>query len=246
MTVKLGVIDSGVGGLTVVRALQQELPTVDIVYFGDTVHNPYGSRSAEEICSLSAAAVDKVVAEGATHVVIACNTITFVAKEYLASRLAIPVYGMIPEVELQSHEKKIAVLATPVTISTHVHRDYLQTHYHHLQIEEIACDGLAASIEQQRDSEELLRMYSERLQGCNAAIWACTHYPLIAEKWQELASCRFIDPALATARNVAKEISEVDGNGRLQFLFSGVSVPQKWVHKLFGDVEIGTVGGGKV
>ncbi len=245
MKAKLGVIDSGVGGLTVVKALQRELPAVDIVYFGDTAHNPYGSRSAAEICSLAAAAADRMVEEGATHLVIACNTITFIARDYLANRLSIPVYGMVPEVQLYPEEKKVAVLATPVTIATHVHRDYLQRRYRDIQIVEVACDGLAASIEQHLDCEELLRVYTVSLVGCDAAIWACTHYPLLATKWQEMASCRFIDPANATARRVAEEIPTADGKGQLSFWFSGTDAPRQWVQELFGDVEIGTVEGGK-
>lgn len=231
---RIGVMDSGVGGLTVLRALREVLPTADLLYLGDTARNPYGSRSAAEIVSFSAELAAWLIERGAERIVIACNTITFTARNELRTRFAVPLLGMqVPDVPA----RRVGVLATPVTIACHAHRAQLAAAG--AAVTEVACEGLAAAIERgdTAETERLVMRYAAELKGCEAALFGCTHYPLVRELWEQAApNCRFIDPAAATAALAAEDSSE-GGTGRTEIYFTGQYIPAL-AARLFPEARI--------
>lgn len=233
---KIGIMDSGVGGLTVTVALRRQLPQADLLYLGDTARNPYGSRSPAEIRGMARELAAWLLERGAEALVIACNTITFTALEDLRAFSPVPVYGMSPDCRLLPGEATLAVFATPATIATHCHRRAALRQHPAPRVIEVPCDGLAAAIE--RDDAAavaacLLR-YAPAAQQADAALWACTHYPLAAAQWRKLApDCRWVDPGETTAAQVAAAVADT-GTAQNEFYFTGNTLPRNLLGQLFG------------
>ena len=234
----IGVIDSGVGGLSVLKELRQAMPQADFFYLGDTARNPYGTRSPEEIKKYALQLGKWLLAHGVTGLVVACNTITVQALDLLRHELPIPVIGMQTDVALLPAEKRVAVLATPATIAKGTYQQSLAEHYPTVAVAAHACPGLAAAIEHNRREEigQLLEECRSLLSECDAAILGCTHYPLVLKDWQELApACRFIDPAQATAKAARHALGEQSqGDGRTEYTFTQEGCAAMWVFRLFG------------
>lgn len=234
---RIGVMDSGVGGLTVLRELRHRMPNADLLYLGDTARNPYGSRPTAEICAFSEELAERLIAGGAEQIVVACNTITFTALSELRARSSVPFVGMqIPAVSA----RRVGVLATPVTISRHAHRERLAAAG--ATVTEVACEGLAAAIEREDSARIrlLVERYAAAIADCDAAIFGCTHYPLVRSLWERmLPNCRFIDPAAATADRAAQNGSGM-GTGRTDIYFTGEHIPAL-AARLFPTARIGSV-----
>lgn len=234
----IGVIDSGVGGLSVLKELRQAMPQADFFYLGDTARNPYGTRPPEEIKKYSLQLGKWLLAHEVTGLVVACNTITVQALDLLRHELPIPVIGMQTDVALLPAEKRVAVLATPATIAKGTYQQSLAERYPAVDVVTHACPGLASAIEHYRreEIEQLLEECRSLLSECDAAILGCTHYPLVLKDWQELApACRFIDPAQATAKAARHALGEQSqGDGRTEYTFTQEGCAAMWVFRLFG------------
>lgn len=191
----IGVFDSGLGGISVLKKLVCQLPHEDFFYFGDTGHNPYGARSADDIFDLSKAIVDNMVCKGAKAVVIACNTATAVAAHKLRTMYPqLPLIGIEPALKqaCDAHiYKHILVLATPVTLRMekfHQLRDRMcACNSANVKISALACDGLAHRIEQgnldapdlDNDLRTILAPY---IGAVDAVVLGCTHYPFVKDR----------------------------------------------------------------
>ena len=150
----VGVMDSGVGGLTVARVLAEKYPKEGIVFLGDTARNPYGERPVEEIVRFSEAIKDFLLKKDVKMILVACNTISFnVPPSFLEGD--VPVIKMSMNVALPEDAKKIAVFATPATISAHSHKKYLAKAHPEVETVEIPCEGLAAAIERNEDKNSI-------------------------------------------------------------------------------------------
>ena len=226
----IGVIDSGVGGLSVLKELRQAMPQADFFCLGDTARNPYGTRSPEEIKKYSLQLGKWLLAHEVTGLVVACNTITVQALDLLRHELPIPVIGMQTDVALLPTEKRVAVLAT--------YQQSLAERYPAVDVVTHACPGLASAIEHYRreEIEQLLEECRSLLSECDAAILGCTHYPLVLNDWQKLSpACRFIDPAQATAKAARHALGEQSqGDGRTEYTFTQEGCAAMWVFRLFG------------
>ncbi len=235
---KIGITDSGIGGLTVAAELRRCLPGADLLYLGDTARNPYGSRPQSEIAMLATELANWLNTRDADLIVLACNTITFAAEDTVRNAMEIPVFGMSSTIDLAADEASVAILATPATIATHAHRNYVKANFPDSKVKEIPCEGLAAAIErgQAERVEELISLYAAELHDVDLAVWACTHYPLAAANWHRAAPhCRWLNPAEHTARMVAEYTGELPGTGHGEFYFTGKTKPEKIVRELFGD-----------
>lgn len=212
----LGVFDSGVGGLSVVKHLRRELPTVPLLYVADQAHVPYGPRPMAEVRALSTAITAWLLAQGARTIVIACNTASAAALKHLRhSYPAVPFVGMEPAVKPaaeHTHTGVVGVLATPATFQGELFASVVERFAQGVQVIPQVCPGLVEQIEAGRldtpDTEALLRGWVEPLLACgvDTLVLGCTHYPFVAPLLQKIAGpqVRLVDPAPAVARQTAR------------------------------------------
>lgn len=224
MTPLVGVLDSGVGGLTVLSALTERLPQVSFLYVGDTARNPYGGETPARITAMARECMRYLCDAGATVLVVACNTITFTALPALAREFDVPCIGMPSDVPAWKTAKHAAIVATPATIATHVHRDALRRHYPQVQVTETAVDGLAAAIEggDRMRAQALITAAVRPWQGVDTALWACTHYPLAADIWRGVCpQVRWVNPAAQVAEETARILGDMPtGTGGVRLCFT--------------------------
>ncbi len=191
----IGVFDSGLGGLSVLRALHARLPLADLTYVADSGHAPYGERDGEFIVARSQAICDFLVARQVDAIVVACNTATAAAIDLLRkAHPGIPIIGVEPGVKpavAQSITKRIGVLATPSTLASEKYKRLIESHGHGATIVPQACPGLAKEIEAgQLDTPALRALVTGfadplRQARVDTVVLGCTHYPFVASLFQE-------------------------------------------------------------
>lgn len=209
----IGIMDSGVGGLTVARILKEKYPKESIVFIGDTANNPYGERTPENITELAENLKNFLIEKNVKMIIIACNTITFnVPKSFYDEK--IPIVGMSLEFPKFENAKDITVFATPATINLHVHKNSLNKNNSNLKIQEIACEGLAHAIEENISKNEIKNMLisiinKTKFKDTDIGVYACTHYPLIQDIFKEIwEKTLFWDPAENTIENAIKILNK--------------------------------------
>lgn len=199
----IGVMDSGAGGLTVASVLRRLYPEETILYYGDSARNPYGEKTPEEIRRFATEVRDYLIGRGVKAVIIACNTITFNVKPSFY-KAKVPVTGMSLDFSALPDVQKIAVFATPASIATHSHKGGVEKVRPHADVIEVPCDGLAHAIETMAPEDEIRRLIASLIDmygagEAEAAIFGCTHYPLVRRIFEELMPHTFfLDPAEKT------------------------------------------------
>ncbi len=215
----LGVFDSGLGGLTVVRALREALPHEDIVYLGDTARVPYGTKGPATITRYALTCANHLVARGVKAIVIACNTVSAVAPERLRVELDLPVLGVIEPGARAAADAtrlfKVGVLATAGTIASGAYPRALSACSTRIETYGQAAPLLVPLAEEGWTTGEVPRLAARRYleplarAGVDVIVLGCTHYPLLYEVIQEEARSllgdhvTIIDSAQAVAREVA-------------------------------------------
>ena len=211
----IGVFDSGVGGLSVLRELHRRLPSAALTYVGDVAFAPYGPRPAAEVLARCERIVGHLAGQGAALVVVACNTATVHAIETLRAHWpALRFVGVEPGVKpgvARSKTGRIAVMATSATVRSARLRRLLEHHAPGVHVHLQACPGLADAIEQGRLDGAALSMvltpYCDRIRAADVdtVVLACTHYPFVATEIQRLLGpgVALIDTAAAVAERVA-------------------------------------------
>jgi len=235
----IGVFDSGVGGLTVVRALEELLPQEHLLYFGDTARAPYGPRSVEEVRGFAFQIMDLMAGMDVKMLVIACNAMTAAAYEAARERYDLPVIGVIqPAVRSAvraTHNRRIGVLGTPVTIGSGEYQRALSVMGSDVEIYCQRCPAFVDRVEAgDTFSEELIGLAEGYLAPLLAAdvdtlILGCTHYPLLKGvlHWVTKGDVELISSAEAVARDVyARLVSSgllrrVKELGTRRFMVSG-------------------------
>lgn len=213
---RIGVFDSGLGGLSVLRAIRQELPAAELLYFADSGHAPYGERSAEFIVARSLHIADFLHAQGAQLLVVACNTATATAVEQLRQRHPRwPIVGVEPGIKpaaALTRNGRVGVLATTGTLRSQRFQLLSQAHAAHVQLQLQPCPGLAAAIEGGNlEAPELKQVVQHccaplREAGADTVVLGCTHYPFVAHHIQAALGpgVQLIDTAQAVARRTAQ------------------------------------------
>jgi glutamate racemase len=229
---RIGVFDSGVGGLTVLKAMAEQLPA-HYFYFGDTARLPYGTKSADTVARYAIGAARFLEAQNIDLLVIACNTATALAFPRIQEAAHVPVVGVVePGAAMAAEVTKSGsaiVIATEATVSSHAYRDALRRHG--LAAHEKACPLFVPLVEEgwieHPVTEQVARIYlGEALQQApeqsDVLVLACTHYPLIAPLLRRLAPghMQIVDSAESTARVVRNMLSE--GAGQPPLLSSRV------------------------
>jgi glutamate racemase len=237
----LGFFDSGVGGLTVVRAVQELLPAEDILYLGDTARLPYGSKSPETIRQFADEDVRFLIAMGVKAIVVACNTATAHALPQLQQQYRIPIVGVIePGVDAALADPdalRIGIIATRGTIRSHAYQHALAVRRTGLIIHGQATPLLVPLIEENWIDHPATRLvlqnYLDPLmgRGIDTLLLACTHYPLLIPVLAGMlpGDVRLVDSATTCAEHLKRELTRLDllaepgGEGSLELHLTDLS-----------------------
>ncbi len=216
----IGVFDSGLGGITVLREIRKLLPAEDLVFFGDSINAPYGTKPVETIREIAMDRAAHLYAKGVKAIVVACNTATSAAIQKLRETYEdIPVIGIEPALKpaIESGEHpKVIVMGTPTTIREVKFRKLLKEYEDRGEIIPIACPGLADLIETGDIDGYAIRKYVEDLlfefrdTGVDAVVMGCTHYPFIGHVVQDYLghNVRILDGSAGTARQLKRKLEE--------------------------------------
>jgi len=216
----IGVFDSGVGGLTVVKEIMNQIPGESIVYFGDTARVPYGNKSKATIIRYTRQIVKFLQAQQVKAIVIACNTATAFALEAVSQEIDIPIIGVIqPGAEMAARTTKnghIGVLGTEGTVQSRVYNDYIRSIDDQLRVFGKACPLFVPLVEEGWIEDpvtmEVVRRYINELMpfDIDTLVMGCTHYPLLRSTIQKVAGdkVQLVNPALETAKSLKELLKE--------------------------------------
>lgn len=213
---RIGIFDSGVGGLTVLRELYRQLPYESILYFGDTARLPYGTRSPGEILQFVREILTWMVQQQVKMVIMACNTSSALALEAVRSEFSLPILGVILPGARAAVEKgrRIGVIATPATAASNAYRRAILEMDPAVAVWQVGCPAFVPLIEQGRIDDpytcEVAREYLAPLlqQQIDTLIYGCTHYPLLGPVLRSILpdSVRLVDPAVHVVAAAAREL----------------------------------------
>ncbi|MBI4322350.1 MAG: glutamate racemase [Chloroflexi bacterium] len=248
----IGVFDSGVGGLTILKEIEIQQPRENLLYLADTANCPYGAKTQEEIRRLAHGIVTFLLDQGAKLVVVACNTASVASLAYLRETFPVPFVGIVPAVKpaaLSTHNRRIGVMATNATFQTEIFDDLVQKFASDVVVLRQVCPGLvelveAGEVDTER-AERLLRQYLDPLlaQKVDALVLGCTHYPFLQPLIEKIVGSEVavIDPAAAVARQVGRVLDARDlrtsrtQHGDVRFFTSGdASLLAQLLRKLTG------------
>lgn len=235
----IGVFDSGVGGLSVLREIRNLMPNEDILYFGDQGHVPYGPRPMEQIQDFSEGITRFLLKERSKIVVVACNTASAAALKYL--RQAFPnvqFVGMEPAVKPAAEKTqtgKVGVLATPATFQGALYASVVERFANGVELFQNTCNGLVQQIEKGNlDGEETRKILEGALhpmleKKIDTVVLGCTHYPFVIPLIEKIVgeNVRVIDPAPAVAKQVKRlleageALNQKEQLGSTRFMTSG-------------------------
>ena len=235
----IGVFDSGVGGLSVLREIRNLMPNEDILYFGDQGHVPYGPRPMEQIQDFSEGITRFLLKERSKIIVVACNTASAAALKYL--RQAFPnvqFVGMEPAVKPAAEKTqtgKVGVLATPATFQGALYASVVERFANGVELFQNTCNGLVQQIEKGNlDGEETRRILEDALhpmleKKIDTVVLGCTHYPFVIPLIEKIVgeNVRVIDPAPAVAKQVKRlleageALNQKEQLGSTRFMTSG-------------------------
>jgi len=218
---KIGVFDSGFGGLTVLKALLEAVPSADYLYFGDTARLPYGSKSVETVARYACQAARFLEQQGAELLVIACNTATALALEKIRQAASVKVVGVIEpgaqQAAAASSTRKVVVIGTEATICSHAYRNALAKYQ--AESREKACPLLVPLVEEgwtdNPVTEQVARIYlaeafANGFSSADVLLLGCTHYPLLKPVLDKVVpeGVTLVDSAESTAHAVAELLSK--------------------------------------
>ncbi len=238
----IGIFDSGIGGLTVVRSLMEHLPGYDIIYFGDTARTPYGSKSPETLVGYALENTEFLLNRGAKIIVMACNTASSVAAESLVERFDIPIFEVItPAAEISiktSRKLRIGVIGTRATIKSGIYEKKIKAMNPEAKVYSAACPLLVPLVEEgwlkKPETAMIIKKYLHplKVRQIDTLILGCTHYPLLKDKIQRKIGKRVsvIDSSIAVAEKVKDFLenhTEIDNlltkNGEFRLFVSDVT-----------------------
>lgn len=235
----IGVFDSGVGGLSVLREIRLQLPRENLVFLGDQAHVPYGPRSLQQVRDFSETITQFLLDQGAKLIVVACNAASAAALYHLRNTFpTIPFVGMEPAVKPAAEQTEsgvVGVLATPATFQGELYASVVERFANGVTVMQDPCPGLVGQIEKGELNTVTTRKILESAltpmleKGIDRVVMGCTHYPFVIPLIQEIVGpqVQVIDPAPAVARQVGRVLKDrgllntADTQGRGRYLTSG-------------------------
>lgn len=250
----IGVFDSGIGGVTVLKEIRKLLPNENIVYYADTARVPYGPRPAAEIQKFSLEAVNFLLKKDIKLLVIACNTVTAVAFDYIVENINIPVIGVIePGVRAVQNTKdirKLGLIATKATVDSNAYQSRLKSQNSDLTVNAKACPMLVSIVEEGWADTEISKLVVQRYlenmrkDSIDALILACTHFPVLRNQIEAcVEDVRIIDPAEETALELERVLknngilNEFDSDGEVEFYVSDSAEKFKSIAKNLIEID---------
>lgn len=250
----IGVFDSGIGGLTVVKELMEIMPEEHLIYFGDTARTPYGSRPAAEIIGFMRQILDFFAVQKVKMAVVACNTMTALGLEMASKEYSFPLVGVstgADKVLEVSKSRKVGVIATQATIASENHKKAIQSKDAAVLVYPAACPKLVPLIEQgQVEGAELELAIAEyvlpmKKMGVDAVVLGCTHYPFVSSAIRKVIGdeITIIDPARETAKQAQRILEQhqqlAAGQGKIRLCFSkDVERAQKMAAMMFNTEKV--------
>jgi glutamate racemase len=235
----IGVFDSGVGGLSVLREIHRQFPQENLIFLADQEHVPYGPRRLAQVREFSEAITRFLLDQGAKLIVVACNTASAAALYTLRETFPeIPFVGMEPAVKPAAEGTQsgvVGVLATPATFQGRLYASVVERFANGVRVLQDTCPGLVAQIEKGELENAKTRAILESAlspmleEGIDRVVMGCTHYPFVIPLIQEIAGpdVKVIDPAPAVARQVGRVLAarrlknKASGAGTTRYLTSG-------------------------
>lgn len=221
-TAPVGVFDSGVGGLTVVREIIRQLPNENIVYFGDTARVPYGSKSKNTIIRFSEQIIRFLKTKQVKAIVIACNTASALALDAVRDEFDVPIMGVVipgarAAVEA-TRNQKVGVVGTDATVQSGMYTKVIRQMNPEIQVIEKACPLFVPLVEEGFKehvvTQEIIEYYLESMKATDidAMILGCTHYPLLRSKIRAYMGekIQIVNPAYETAMDLKLLLKELD------------------------------------
>ncbi len=246
----IGLFDSGVGGLSVLRELREKAPGADILYFGDIAHAPYGPRTTEELVVLTLKAMALLRERGVNQFVSACNSVSVSVIQPIVALFGaspghiIEMVGPVARAVKKSVHGKILVIATEATVRSGLYeRTFLEEG---MRVEMLAVPDLAFAIESGATKEELIRILKPVVSYCSAntidtLVLGCTHFPLVVDLLSELIrkgvthSVQVVDPSSSVVQETIQQF-DTSGTGSITFILSQDSETfRSYVKMFFGD-----------
>ena len=217
----IGVFDSGVGGLSVLREIRRELPAEDLIYVADSGYAPYGDRPEDYVRGRAIAIMEFLRAQHVKAVVVACNTATGIAVDALRARYIEPIVAIEPAVKpaaAQTRSKIVGVLATTQTLAGQKFAKLVSTHAGDVEVLTQACPGLVEQVERgaftAASTRSLVEQYLRPMldRGADTIVLGCTHYPFVSDVIRDVAgpSVSLIDSAGPVARELRRRL-QVNG-----------------------------------
>jgi len=250
----IGIFDSGVGGLSVLRAIRAQMPEESVIYFGDQGHIPYGPRPMEQIRNFCEAITKFLLEKNVKIIVVACNTASAAALKYLRERFPdVQFVGMEPAVKPaaeQTFTGKVGVLATPATFQGALYASVVERFANGVELFQNTCTGLVQEIERGNlNGDETRKILNDALspmleKNIDTVVLGCTHYPFVIPLVEEIVGekVRVIDPAPAVAKQVKRLLeaggmkSPLSARGEVKFYTSGEPTALKSIlPKLLGE-----------
>lgn len=214
MNGKVGVFDSGLGGLSILKELIKILPQEDIIFYEDSINNPYGEKTEEELFDITTKIVDYLIERNCKIIVIACNTATTSCMKYLREKYKEMIFiGTVPAIKVayDCHYKNTIILSTPFTKNSKRVQELIETYHNNDQkIINLSGENLANLIE--LDKKDEIKVLLERVLGkyrgkVDSVVLGCTHYPLIKKELEEtLPGVAMLDGANGVARETKRQL----------------------------------------
>ncbi|MDI6797538.1 MAG: glutamate racemase [Desulfatibacillaceae bacterium] len=216
----IGIFDSGIGGLTVARAVRSRFPGHDMIYFGDTARTPYGTKSQQTVVRCCVENTKLLLDKGAKLIVVACNTASALAVDELKSRFAVPFVEVItPAVDLalkDANSRIIGVIGTRATISSRVYETKIHAKAPNKIVHSVACPLLVPLVEEgwakKPETRRIVKKYLVPLKTrqIDTLILGCTHYPVIKDIIAQKAGkrVRIVDSSLACATALENALTQ--------------------------------------
>ena len=216
----IGVFDSGLGGISVLRELVAFLPNENYLYLGDSKHAPYGTKSLQEVQELTCNNIEYLIGKGAKAIVVACNTATSAAIQILREHHKdMPIIGIEPALKpavLQKEHPNVLVMATPMTLREEKFHALMKRYENQAEIISLPCPGLVEFVERGELEGEALEAYFKELfapfadKKIDSAVLGCTHYPLVKNVIQKMLgdSVTLFDGGEGTAHETYRRLKE--------------------------------------
>lgn len=247
----IGVLDSGVGGLSVLAQLYKLMPDKNYIFFGDTKNLPYGTKTPEQIFEYTKEIFEFFISKNVKNVVIACNTTSAVAYEELNKRFMnkLKIYPLIQfaakyAVQNLKNNDTIAVLATKATVNSKKYTQEIKKINPAVNVVEIDCTGFVEIVENRLYEDiESIKFIESKLKiadqyNAKRIILGCTHYPYLVNIFNKIYECEYFNPAICVANIVKQEIKTPDyKDSKIDFYVSKAPSEFKLSAKTFFDIK---------